>query len=82
MRWVKNTSGKKDAMLTFAVIGFIVVILKLLFAGNSVVVGDNLYTFGTLSASEIAAILIPTFGAYVVRRYTDSLCEEFADSEE
>lgn len=71
MRWIKNTSGKEDAMLTIAVIGFAIVVLKLLLAGNSIMVSGNAYNFGALSAAEIAAILTPTLGAYVTRRHTD-----------
>jgi len=71
MKWIKNTDDKRDAILTFALIGFIVVIFKLLVSGGSFLIGGNTYTFGEITAAEIGAILTPTLGAYVARRYTD-----------
>lgn len=67
MAWMKNTEGKADAVLTMSVIGFVVVLLKVLF--SDVTIGD--WTFGTIDAGTVAAILTPTLGAYVARRYTD-----------
>lgn len=84
MRWIKNTSGKEDAMLTLAVIGFVIVVAKLLLAGNSIMISGDVYNFGALSAAEIAAILTPTLGAYVTRRHTDCKWDsaEYSDDEE
>ncbi len=69
--WIKNTVGKPDAVLTLTLIGFIIVMLKLLIAGSSLTISGNTYTAGTIDASVIAAVLTPTLGAYVARRYTD-----------
>ena len=66
--WIKNTAGKKDAMLTFSVYAFFTVLGKVVFGGNVF----DLVVF-TLSVSPIdptmtAALLAPTLGAYVARR--------------
>lgn len=71
MIWIKNTEGKDDAILTLSVLGFFVVIIKLLLAGVVISLGKDSISFGGISATEIAAILTPTLGAYVARRYTD-----------
>lgn len=53
-------------------IGFIVVILKVLLMGVSIVIdGKPIVTFGTIDATVIGAIITPTLGAYVTRRYMD-----------
>lgn len=77
--WIKNTSGKPDAVLTLTVIGFLVVIFKLLLSGISLEFDGNSYTVGDIDASEIGAILTPTLGAYVARRYTDKKHENSED---
>lgn len=79
--WVKNTSGKKDAMLTFSLIAFIVVILKFLFAGVIISIGTHSLTFGTADSAAIAAVLTPTFGAYVARRFSDRNTPQQTDEE-
>lgn len=72
MFWMlKNSSGKKDAVLTMAVVGFAFVLLKMLLVGVSLHLGERSVNFGTIDGSTIAAILTPTLGAYVGRRYTD-----------
>ena len=69
--WIKNTSGKEDAVLTMTFIGFLVVIFKVLFAGVVLKVAGHEITFGTIDAAVIGALLTPTLGAYVARKYTD-----------
>jgi hypothetical protein len=69
--WIKNTDGKKDAVLTLALAGFVVVLLKVLLGGFHLEVAGKDITLGTIDASVIGAILTPTLGAYVARRYTD-----------
>ena len=59
---------KEDAMLTMAFMTLIVVLLKVVLGG--VVIGA--VNFGGIDSATIAALLTPTLGAYVVRRYTDS----------
>ena len=72
MKWMKNTNGKPDSMLTFAFIAFSVVTLNILLA-----------TFGRISfkgfeiglqamdAATMTAYLGASFTAYVSRRWTD-----------
>lgn len=67
----KNSSGKKDAVLTMAVVGFGFVLVKVLLAGVSLQFAGKEFGFGSIDGSVIAAILTPTLGAYVSRRYTD-----------
>lgn len=68
--WVKNTDGRPDAVLTFAVLGFTTIILKLLFAGLHLVIGHVVdFTVQGVDAATIGAILVPTLGAYVSNRY-------------
>jgi hypothetical protein len=83
--WVKNTEGKPDAILTVSLLGFAVVILKLLLSGLSISVAGGTYAFGEIDAGQIAAMLTPTLGAYVSRRYTDrkySYREEYSEVSE
>lgn len=69
--WIKNTQGKPDAVLTMTVAGFAVVLLKVLVGGIAFTVAGKDVTLGTIDAGTIGAILTPTLGAYVARRYTD-----------
>lgn len=72
MFWMlKNASGRKDAVLTMAVAGFAVVLVKVLLVGVTLSLGGKEIGFGTIDGPTIAAILTPTLGAYVARRYTD-----------
>lgn len=68
--WIKNPgTDKRDTMLTLAIIGFVVVLIKTILSGVEI----NGVTFGTIDSGMIAAILTPTLGAYVARRYTDKI---------
>jgi hypothetical protein len=72
MFWMlKNSSGRKDAVLTMAVVGFGFCLIKVLLAGVTIAVAGHTFDCGTIDGSSIAAILTPTLGAYVGRRYTD-----------
>lgn len=71
MLWMKNTEGKPDAVLTMAFLGFLVVLIKLLVAGGTLTIGSTVLTAGSVDAAMVAAVLTPTLGAYVARRYTD-----------
>ena len=68
---IKNSKNKRDAMLTFAVLGFLVVLAKFTLSGLSVAVSGANIDFGVLDAALVASILTPTLGAYVMRRHTD-----------
>lgn len=73
MRWMlKNSAGKKDAMLTFAVIAFVVVIMKFIVSGFAISIAGHDINFGDAEAGAIAALLTPTLGAYVARRHSET----------
>ncbi len=63
MIWIKNTDDKHDAVLTMAVLAFLLCLVKVALNG----------VFGTIDAGIIAALLTPTLGAYVARRYTTAM---------
>ncbi len=67
--WIKNTSGKEDAMLTFAVIAFVVVIFRIVFEGLHVSIGTYInFVLQKIDDSTILSILGPTLLAYFGRR--------------
>ena len=69
--WIKNTSGKKDAMLTFAMISFFVVTFNILVATfESLTFSEWSVSFKPMDAATMPAYLAATFGAYVSRRWT------------
>ena len=70
--WIKNTSGKKDAMLTFAFLAFSVVTLNILLATFGKVSWSGFeISFQSMDAAAMTAYLAATFTAYVTRRWTD-----------
>lgn len=69
--WIKNTDGKPDAILTLSIVGFVTILVKLLFSGLTLTFKGKEVGIGNIDGSSIAAILTPTLGAYVARRYTD-----------
>lgn len=70
--WIKNTEGKPDAMLTFAIISFAVVTLNILLATiGQISFSGNEIQFETLDSSAMGVYLTATFSAYVGRRLTD-----------
>jgi len=69
--WVKNTEGKRDAMLSMSVWGFFIILIKVLVGGITFQVAGKDICLGQVDAAVIGAILTPTLGAYVTRRYTD-----------
>jgi hypothetical protein len=67
--WIKHPrTGKEDTMLTLAVISVLTVLGK--FIINGIEVGD--VNLGSIDAGLVAALLTPTLGAYVARKYSDS----------
>ena len=72
--WIKNTKGEPDAMLTFAVVAFALVIFNLFVAtfGTITIFGATA-TFTALGAGTITALLGPTLTAYVGRRFTGAI---------
>ena len=74
--WIKNTSGKKDAMLTFAIISFVVITLNIFLSTfGGLTFGEFTVDFTTLDSSVMAVYLGATFTAYVSRRWTDKKYE-------
>ena len=72
MYWIKNTSGKRDAMLTFAFIAFLVVTFNILVSTFGIIgYKDINISFKAMEASTMSAYLAATFTAYVSRRWTD-----------
>ncbi len=70
--WIKNTSGKPDAMLTFAFYSFLVVTINVLLATfGTITKGDFTFQFVSMDAATMTAYLGATFTAYVTRRWTD-----------
>jgi len=68
----KDSTGRKSLTVTLSIISFAVVMLKTLFSGASISIeGLFSYSFGTIGADEIAALLTPVLGTYAFRRYTD-----------
>lgn len=71
--WIKNTCGKKDAMLTFATIAFFAVTLNIVLASiGEISFGENSINFQVLDSGTMGVYLAATFTAYVGRRFTDS----------
>ena len=70
MEWIKNTQGKPDSMLTLGIVSLSVVLLKFFLSDMSY----GPMVFGQLDGAVVAAILTPTLGAYIARRYTDANC--------
>lgn len=70
MNWLKNSADRPDAMLTFAVIAFVICCLKFILGGSSTTIKGHDVNFGQSDAASIAALLAPTLGAYVARRHS------------
>jgi NhaP-type Na+/H+ or K+/H+ antiporter len=71
MRWLKNSGGKPDAMLSFALGSFIICALGLvasILQGTIIKLGDSSFTFSSPDATIYAAFLGATFTSYVMRR--------------
>jgi hypothetical protein len=49
-----------------------VVLLKVLLNGASITIASHSYSFGTIDALTIGALLAPTLGAYTARRWNSS----------
>jgi hypothetical protein len=72
MRWIRNTDGKEDSMLTFAFIAFSVVTLNILLATfANISIGDFKLGMKAMDAAAMTAYLSVSFTAYVSRRWTD-----------
>lgn len=59
-------------MLTLGVMATLSALGKFLLNGVSIELAGQSVNFGTTDATLIGAILLPTLGAYVARKYTSS----------
>ena len=75
---MKNSDGEQDAVLTMTFAAFVIVAVKFILSG--VTVGS--FSFGEVGSDDIAAMLAPTLGAYVGRKYTDMKFASSADAED
>jgi hypothetical protein len=83
MYWIKNTDGKRDAMLTFALVAFLVVTFNILVATfGSIIYRDINISFQAMDAATMSAYLAATFTAYVSRRWTDKKYPPSNDEQE
>lgn len=75
--WVKNSGGKRDAMLTFATVSFVVVTISIILSTIAEIsAGDFKATFTPLDSGLVSIYLGATFTAYVTRKYTDKKFEK------
>ena len=69
--WFENAEGEPDTMLSFAIVAFAIVCFKVLFGGMTFHIGTQVFALSTIDPTMVGALLTPTLGAYVIRRYTD-----------
>ena len=70
--WIKNSSGRKDAMLTFSFISFLIVSVDILLEVLSPVFEKTMaMSFSTMDTGVMTTYLSATFTAYVARKWTD-----------
>ena len=69
--WFENSEGKPDTMLSFAIMAFALVFVKVLLGGITFTIAGTPYTMLPIDAGMVGALLTPTLTAYVARRYTD-----------
>jgi len=68
--WIKHPrSGQKDTMLTIAIFGAAIIFVKVLLNGVQVAIGGFSFDFGSIDGILVAAVLTPTLGAYVTRKF-------------
>lgn len=71
--WIKNTRGKPDAALTFAVISFLIVTVNVLLSTfGTISCGEHIIQFAALDSGTMAVYLGATFSTYIGRRWTDT----------
>lgn len=69
--YLNDSDGKKSLTATLSIIAFVIVMIKVLLNNTALQFGSFSYSFGSMDATEIAAILSPILGTYAFRRYTD-----------
>ena len=71
--WVLHPRSKQpDSALTFSVLAVLATLGKFLLNGVTIEVLNKTVNFGTIDAALVGAILAPTLGAYVARKFKDS----------
>lgn len=70
--WFKDPNGKASTTLSFAIVAFWVVVFKVIFGGMSFTFGRQTFQIIAIDPGMVAALLTPTLGAYVARKYTDA----------
>lgn len=71
--WLNHPrSEQKDTMLTFSAFAVLAALIKFLTNGVSITIAGYTLNCGTVDAALIGAILTPTLGAYVIRKFKDS----------
>ena len=71
-RWINNTRGRPDAMLTLAIVGFAVAIFRFFLGGVNFSYSGHTVNVAPSDGGSIAALLGPTLGAYVARRHSET----------
>lgn len=70
--WIRNSRGKKDAMLTFATISFFVVTMNIVLVSFSPIFEKYLsFSFIPVDIAILTMYMSSTFTAYVARKWTD-----------
>ena len=75
--FITDTNGNKSLTATMAVVGFFVVMVKVLLSGGAI----GSFSFGTIDSLSIAAILGPVLGTYTARRWNTASQQEDPSSD-
>ena len=71
--WIKNTSGKPDAILTLTLLSFLLVTGAYLASVlGSLTIGALAMTFNSFDAAYATTITVPLLATYAGRRWTDA----------
>lgn len=69
--WIKDPTGDSSVTVTFSVVAMVIICFKLAFGGSVLTMPHFVWNIQPIDGVIIAALLGPTLGAYVARRYTD-----------
>lgn len=83
MGWMmRNSSGKRDAILTMTVWTVIIVLFRTLVSGLTFTLKGHPVSFNSMDAALAGALFGPLLAAYCGRRYTDKKFPDVTDKEE
>lgn len=68
---IKDTDGNPSWTATFSLWMVLAVVIRFLLSGIGITIGTTTLTAGVLDGGLVAAVLTPTLGAYLGRRWTD-----------